>query len=181
MKKEIIEWIKSIGLAIVIAFVITSFLTSIEVYSVSMNPTLVEGDRLILLNSKNVEYKDIVVVNSQIELSKGELKKLSFMEKLKGQTTKKLIKRVIAREGDKLVIKDGEVYVNDLKLDEGYIKENGTWPEINIDSIPENKIFVMGDNRNNSMDSRQLGLIDKDEIVGKTLIRIYPFSKFGTI
>ncbi|PAB58133.1 signal peptidase I [Anaeromicrobium sediminis] len=181
MKKEIMEWIKSIGLAIVIALVVTSFVTTIQVYSVSMNPTLVEGDKLILLNSKSVEYKDIVVVNTDIELSKSELKKLGFMEKLKGETTKKLIKRVIATEGDKLVIKDGDVYVNDVKLDEDYIKEPGTWPEIEIDSISENQIFVMGDNRNNSMDSRQLGPIDKSEIVGKALIRIYPFSKFGTI
>lgn len=181
MKKEIVEWIKSIGLAIIVALIITSFITTIQVYSISMNPTLVEGDRLILLNSKSVEYKDIVVVKSNIKLSPRDEKKLSFVEKLKGDNTKKLVKRVIATEGDKIEIKDGDVFVNDILLKEEYINEPMANEYLSIDEIPKGKIFVMGDNRNHSLDSRDLGLIDRDKIVGKVLMRIYPFSKFGKV
>jgi signal peptidase I len=99
-----------------------------------------------------------------------------------------IVKRIIAVGGDRIQINAlGEVYVNGERLTEDYISRkpasNGK-PEIynSIDMIvPEGKLFVMGDNRNNSTDSRHIGTIDEDSVLGKVLFRFYPFDKFGEV
>ncbi|MFZ5966833.1 MAG: signal peptidase I [Bacillota bacterium] len=181
MKKEIVEWLQSIAIALVIAFVITSFVTPLEVYSISMNPTLVEHDFLVLLKTKNVRKGDIISFGTDMPLSSEELESLGFLQRLKGVRTKNLIKRVIGVEGDHISIKNGNVYVNDQQLVEEYLLEDYTFGDINIDKIPEDKVFVMGDNRNHSMDSRDIGLIDKEQIQGKVVLRVLPLGKIGRV
>ena len=83
-----------------------------------------------------------------------------------------IIKRVIAVGGDHLDIKNNEVYINGKKIKENYIKENMNTEDLSID-IPKGKVFVMGDNRNHSLDSRKLGYFDFDnDVIGKVFFKI---------
>lgn len=181
MKKEIIEWIKTIATALVIAFTITFFVTPLEVHSVSMNPTLVEHDYLILRNTHRVERGDIVSFKTDIEYTDAELQQFNFIQRLRQGKTKNLIKRVIALPGDGLMIRGGRVYVNGEELKEDYINGEYTAGDIDIDRIPEGKIFVMGDNRDNSLDSRSFGFVDMEMIQGKAVFRVLPVEKIGKL
>ncbi|WP_243109435.1 signal peptidase I [Anaerophilus nitritogenes] len=179
--KEILEWIKTIVVSILIAFVITTFVTPLIVDGMSMYPTLDDHDYLILRNTHNVQKGDIISFSSNLKFSPDELENLSIFQKIKRGETKNLIKRVIAVEGDELLIKDGQVYVNGEYLKENYIDGAYTFGDTYIEKIPKDKIFVMGDNRGNSLDSRNLGLIDLEKVQGIALIRIFPVSKIGSI
>src|SRR5260370_27317689 len=102
--------------------------------------------------------------------------------------SKDFIKRVIALPGEKLLIRDGFVYINGHKLDEPYLPEAWTtfnnpppWSEGDGAVIPPNEYFVMGDNRNRSQDSRVFGPISRDRIDGRAWFRIWPLSHFGDI
>lgn len=165
---EIIENI-IISLLVITIIILFSFRT-VLVDGSSMLPTLHDHERLIITNLfYNVEKGDIVVVD----------KNNAYKEPL--------IKRVIATEGDKIKIEysTGNVYVNDKLLNEDYIYE-----KINIQNIPDLEVtvakdcvFVMGDNRNNSGDSRDssIGLINKKNLLGKAVLRIYPFDNIGVL
>lgn len=98
---------------------------------------------------------------------------------------KPIVKRVIAVEGDVITITpDKRVYVNGELLDESdYVYVNGidlTKPIDNL-KVPENELFVMGDHRNDSEDSRSIGTISEDAVLGKVILRFYPFNKFGPV
>lgn len=153
-------------LAIVASFVIMSFFRMTVVNGHSMDSTLYDSQRLVLsvraYDHKTPEYKDIIVVERE-DLS-----------------VRYLIKRVIGLPGDKVAIKDNQLYINDEVVYENYILEEMNTPDLEV-VIPEGKVFVMGDNRNNSLDSRNLnviGLINIDDILGKT---IFSISGFKTI
>ncbi|MCT4618452.1 MAG: signal peptidase I [Marinisporobacter sp.] len=181
MIKEILEWLKTIAIAVVIALVVTTFVTPLMVDGLSMYPTLSDHDYLILKNTHEIKKGDIISFESTLEFSQEELKSFNFVKKIKLGKNKSLIKRVIAVPGDELFINDGNVYVNGKKLEENYINGNTTPGNIHIKEIPKGKIFVMGDNRGNSVDSRYLGLIDINKVQGKVLIRVLPLSNFGAI
>ncbi|ABR49769.1 signal peptidase I [Alkaliphilus metalliredigens QYMF] len=172
MKKEIIEWIKTIALALIIALAITTFVKPTIVKNYSMSPTLEENDFLIinrLLYNRGTPHKgDIVVFQSSLKTIGGK--------------DKLLIKRVIGVPGDEITIANGEVYVNGEMLEETYIAEDYTYGQVDL-VVPEGKIFAMGDNRNNSLDSRDdiLGLIEIDDIMGKAFIRLFPFNRIGPL
>jgi signal peptidase I len=157
-----------------------------------MQDTLYEGQRLI--ESKIPYYYsepkrgDIVIINSELE--KGAFKVfvantkelIESFNKNEEEDNKRLIKRVIGVPGDTIDIKDGKVYINGELYEEAYVKGE-TYPnsmEFPI-IIPEKEYFVMGDNRENSMDSRDIGLISIDKIEGKAVIRLWPLDKFGEI
>lgn len=159
-KKEIVEMVESIGVGVAIACVFSAFVKPVKVIGNSMDSTLHDGQRLFVfrqayLGKDNPEYKDIIVVDADF-----------FGEE------KKIIKRVIATEGQSLKIDGSDVYVDGKLLKEDYIKEsmNPEW-DIEIEEIPEDKVFIMGDNRNNSGDSRHIGLVDESDIYGKVLIK----------
>ena len=183
MKREILEWIKAILLALVLAFAITSFISGTKVHGTSMNPTLEHEDFLIVFKNKNIKPGDIVIVDTNLEISERDLEGLNPITKLKMGKTKSLIKRVIAVEGDSIEITNGEVFLNGEKLEENYINGSDTFGDIIIEKIPKGKVFVMGDNRGNSLDSRdsQIGLVDTKDIKGKAILKIYPFSKIGKL
>lgn len=159
-KKEVTEVFESVGLGVAIACVFSAFIKPVRVVGSSMESTLEDGDRLFVfrqayLGKKNPEYKDIVVVEADF-----------FGEE------KKIIKRVIATEGQSLKIENGNVYVDGKLLEEDYIKESMSIEDnIEIAKIPEDEVFVMGDNRNNSGDSRHIGTIKESDIYGKVLVK----------
>lgn len=170
MKNEIVEWIKTIVLSLIIGLVITTFIKPTIVKNYSMVPTLDENNFLMvnrfLYKQSKPKRGDIVVFKSSLTTETGK-------EKL-------LIKRVIGLPNDEIIIKDGSVYVNGELLEEDYLESAYTSGEVDK-IIPEGKIFAMGDNRSNSLDSRDdvVGLVDIDDIIGKVFIRLYPFNKIG--
>lgn len=152
----------------------------------SMLPTLKSGDRLIL--SSGLLYKpetgDIVVIDSQKAGAISEDGKLLQKDGLGVN----IVKRVIASSGQKIDIdfETGDVTVDGKLLSEKYISGPTTRDELAFTyplEVPDGYVFVMGDNRDLSMDSRHpsVGLVPEDEIIGRVLLRVYPFGSFGTV
>lgn len=172
LKKEIIDWIKTIAISLVLAFLIVQVIKPTIVSGESMYPTLNDRDYLILnrLSYKfgEIERGDIIVFKTNLKQDNGK--------------EKDLIKRVIAIPGDHLVIENSKVYINDELIDEPYIHNAYTSGDIDI-VIPENKIFAMGDNRENSKDSRSedVGLVDENDILGEVMVRLLPISNIGNV
>ncbi len=172
MKKEIFEWVKTIIISLIIALLITTFVKPTIVKHYSMQPTLDENDFLIinriLYTRGEPERGDIVVFESNQYDFEGN--------------QKLLIKRVIGLPGEEIQITGGRVYINGEELIEEYLDDRYTNGNVHLE-IPENRLFVMGDNRNNSLDSRndELGLVDTEDIVGKAFIRLFPFSDAGVV
>ncbi len=184
MKKEIIEWIKAIIFALIIVGVLNIFITTTMVYSTSMYPTLIEKDLLILKRTKNINRGDIVSFVSELEINQSDINSLNIIQKLKAKEgdNKSLIKRVIGIPGDSLLISDGKVYINGKLYDEEYLNSM-TSGDITINKIPEDKYFLMGDNRKVSLDSRSnlVGFVDKETIIGNVLFRLYPINRIGKV
>ncbi len=183
MKQEIIEWLKAIVFAVVFVGIINIFITNTLIYSVSMNPTLVEGDMIVLRRTTDVERLDIVSFNSNLELTESDVSKLNFIQKIyvRAGDQKKLIKRVIGLPGDKIDILEGKVYVNGEELVETYL---GSVKDEEIHTVvPEGEYFMMGDNRARSTDSRSsmVGTVKKEDIIGKAIFRVFPLNKIGIL
>ena len=170
--RDLYEWVQALVcsvLAVVLLFTFVVRLIGVDGHS--MVPTLQDGDRLLVLNSlwdSDYEYGDIVV-----------LRKESFLEE-------PIVKRVIATEGQTVDIDfaSGSVYVDGELLEEDYINEptyvdEGTQFPL---TVPEGSIFVMGDNRNHSSDSRSsdLGTVDTRYVIGKAVFLLFPGADEGT-
>ena len=171
-KKEIYSWIKTIAFAIVLAFVTRTYIFSpAYAMSVSMEPTLHEGQILIISKVNYLvgepERGDIVVIDSDQD-------KLEHLN---------LIKRVVGMPGDTVEIKDNKVYIDEKALAPDFTQS--PTPDFGFEktTIPEDKYMVMGDNRENSRDSRfeSVGLIDKEYLEGKAVFRIWPLNKLGIL
>ncbi len=137
----------------------------LQIYGSSMAPTLHEGEIVVSVKGTEMKTGDIVAFyyNNNI-----------------------LVKRVIARAGDWVDIsEDGTVYVNNIEIDEPYISEKA-FGECNIDlpyQVPDSRLFVMGDHRDVSIDSRNtaVGCIADEQIVGKIIYRVWPMAEFGGV
>ena len=167
-----LEGLKTIGLSAILAVGIRHFVAEARyIPSESMLPTLKVNDRLIIdkvsYNFNQPQRGDIVVFNPT-----DTLKEQKF--------TDAFIKRIIGLPGDQVMVKSGKVLVNDKPLTETYINE---LPDKDYDTVtvPPNSYFVMGDNRNNSYDSRFWGAVPKDRIIGRAVIRFWPFDRLGSI
>ena len=131
----------------------------------SMEGSLHNGDYLLVYklaysDEKIPDYGDVVVLSSN-EVEGEEL----------------FIKRVVGKPGDAIEIKAGELYRNGNKVKEGYAKEKMQSEDMNV-SVPEGEVFLLGDNRNHSLDSRIIGSIDiEDEVIGKVVTRLKPFDQ----
>ncbi|MCX8131948.1 MAG: signal peptidase I [Clostridia bacterium] len=178
--KEVLEWIQAILIAVVLAFLIRGFVfEQALVDGSSMQDTLQDEQRIIVYKLgyffHSPERGDIIT----LEYQRGIFNFLPVPDPEEID----YIKRVIAIPGDEIDIKDdGYVYVNGVKLSEPYAK--GITERKNMDfpiKIPQKKVFVLGDNRENSSDSRIIGLIDFDRIRGKAVFRLFPFKDLGLI
>lgn len=205
--KDIGEWAICILIALVIAILFRFFVgTPTIVQQPSMYPTLKENQRLWLnrwsrTTKKMPEKGDIITFEapSTIVLSNKELKEnvIARYEKQPTNLWNKFtynvlefgkisyIKRVIGVPGDHIIIKDGNVFVNgeiikEEYLQPGVITDNGKGNCINI-IVPENSVFVMGDNRSQSTDSRCFGCVPLEKIESKVWIRIWPLNLFGKV
>ncbi len=166
------EWIKDILIAIVVAFLVLQFIKPTIVQEHSMENTLQPNDYLFISKQSyrlfgDPQRGDIIVFHSVLTTSDGA-------EKL-------LVKRIIALPGDTISIAGGVVYVNGEAQDEPYTKDGYTNTEMDEVTVPEGQLFCMGDNRQNSRDSRDplIGFVDEDDVLGKAVLRLFPFSKFG--
>mgnify|MGYP003584988351 FL=1 len=167
--QEIKDWVVSILIAVVLAFFIRYFI--VELYMVegpSMRPTLVNSERLVvnkfIYRFKQPERGDVLVFRYPRDPSRD------------------FIKRVIAVAGDTIEIKDGRVFLNGQLQNEPYILEK-TRSSYSLATVPEGTIFVMGDNRNNSEDSRfkDVGFVPLDMIKGKAVMVFWPLDQMKTL
>lgn len=176
--KELVEWGKSIAIALVVFFVLNLFIGTTTVYSTSMFPTLVERDLLLLKKGNQVNRGDIVSYESSLQITEQDLESLNFLQALMAREgdAKHLIKRVVALPGESLTIDEGKVFIDGQVLEEPYLQTitNG---DLVIEEIPAGHYFLMGDNRPVSLDSRQLGPVDGNTIIGKAVFRLWPIHR----
>lgn len=166
---EVREWIVSIAGAIILALIIRTFI--VELYIVdgpSMRPTLQHEERLVvnkfIYHVRNPQHGEVVIFRYPKDPSRD------------------FIKRVIGVGGDTVEIKEGHVYVNDEIIREDYILEK-TRTEYPKTTVPEGTIFVLGDNRGNSDDSRfpDVGFVPLNNVKGKAMLVFWPFDEFKTL
>jgi signal peptidase I len=161
LKLILTEVIQIVVLAGFFFILIDTFIGRVRVENISMLPTLVEGEFLMVdkfaYRSGNFQHGDIIVFHAPYEPGAD------------------YIKRLIGLPGDTITVMNGEVKVNGIVLKEPYLAETvtykGTW------TVPPNSLFVLGDNRNLSSDSHEWGFISTKSVVGKALAIYWPFTK----
>ena len=166
--KGILEWYDALAVAVaVIALIFTFVIRIVQVDGSSMNPSLFDGERILIATFLQPDYGDVVIIDSYIPYGKP------------------LVKRVIGMTGDTIDIdfQTGIVYRNGQALSEPYTAEP-TWTYEGVDfplAVPEGCLFIMGDNRNNSKDSRdaEIGCVDTRDVLGVAIWRLLPFGKMG--
>lgn len=162
MRTTIYALIVVVAISVLIASLVLSM---VRVTGDSMMPTLEKGDAILFIKTGNLDTGDLCGFYHQNKL---------------------LIKRVIGVAGDVIeIVEDGTVWVNGEAINEPYVSENALG-ECNVEfpySVPENSYFVLGDNRISSIDSRStaIGCIEDSQIIGKAIIRIWPFSKISFV
>lgn len=184
--RSAIEWVAVVVGAVVVALLVRTFLfTTFWIPSGSMEPTL-SGDRRDRVIVNRLSYKlhdvnrgDVIV----FEVPEGE----PLME-VDGQQVKDLIKRVVGLPGETVELRDGEVYIDGELLEEPYLPEDTTTepcpPENETTfEIPDDSVFVMGDNRDHSRDARcwETHSVEESAIVGRAFVRFWPLSELGGI
>ena len=179
-RKEVFSWIKAFGIAVILAFLIRTYIFApIVVDGESMMPTLQDHERIVLTkfgtNIDSIDRFDIVVFHATVD--------------------KDYIKRVIGLPGDHIEYKDDTLYINGKAYEEPYLDEYkeqmaGGMPlteSFKLEDItggmtvPDNQLFLMGDNRQNSLDSREIGTISVDEIVGKANLVYWPIKEIKIV
>lgn len=168
-KSEVWEFVQAVGIAAVLSlFIITFVMQSFLVEGSSMLPTLSDRDRLFV-NKFIYRFR---------EPQRGEI----IVFRYPADPSRNFIKRVIGVPGDRVAISGGVVTVNGVAIDEPYINEitYGNYPER---VVPENTVFVLGDNRNHSQDSREpsVGFVPYDNIVGEAFVRYWPLTKISIV
>lgn len=161
----LLEVIQTIVFALILYFAISMILDTVEVASPSMEDTLFTGNRVVvnkLAYTKDLpEHGDVIVFHPPFE------------------SAQPFIKRLIGGPGDVISINNGGIFLNDQPLDEPYLKDrmyaysDGYWV------VPQDEIFVMGDNRNHSNDSRSWGFVPIDNVIGKAIFIYWPLVKLG--
>lgn len=174
--RSIVEWVVIIAVALIGALIIRTLLfQAFFIPSESMKPTLKVHDRILV---NKLSYRAHAVHRGDIVVFKR-----SALKGTQGESQiKDLVKRVVGLPGDTVsTTADGHVLINDHQLDEPYVHGQPTIPGIPSIVIPAHHLWVMGDNRTNSADSRYFGPIDENQIVGRAFILIWPVQDFGLL
>lgn len=206
--KEIMEWVYCIVIAVVLALLVRYFIgTPTIVQQPSMWPTLKEGQRLILNRTIRITHAmpkrgDIVTFEapSKVNVTSIEAERenpvAEYKHNINGIFTKfryyvlelgkdSYIKRVIGLPGEHVKIEEGKVYINGEELQEDYLQPNVVTGSLNgayTDLVvPEGCVFVMGDNRAESTDSRRFGCVPQEKLESIVLFRFWPFDVFGKV
>lgn len=175
--REVLSWVRSLTFAILAALALGIFVFQpYKVNGQSMSPSLHDQQRVFVSKLSHTfsylpDYGDIVVIDSRV------LRERSLMDDIAGHPLVQwvmgnrdehdlYIKRVIGKPGDVLEFKNHQVYRNGVALDEPYIKEKMEYVSDEVWTVPEDHVFVLGDNRNNSTDSRDIGFVPLDHVLG---------------
>jgi signal peptidase I len=190
--RSLVEWVLVIAGALVVALLIKTFLIqAFFIPSASMVPTLHVDDR-VLVNKLSYKLHDVnrgdIVVFERPEHDNPSSRTSNGNGVVEEDDVKDLIKRVIGLPGDEVVIKENAVWINGDRLEESYLPtgttttNRGDYQDCTDQDpceIPAGMVWVMGDNRGASQDSRYFGPIDEDAIVGRAFLRIWPLGDFG--
>jgi signal peptidase I len=167
-----VEWILILLGAVAVAFVIKTFLfQAFYIPSVSMEPTLKVRDRVIV-NKLSYDFHDV---------HRGDIVVFKSPPGEETGTVKDLIKRVIALPGETVEARDGHILINGQPLTEPYLHDGVTTGQMEPHKVPPGHVWVMGDNRPNSKDSRYFGAVDEDLIVGRAFVRVWPIPKLSLL
>jgi signal peptidase I len=174
--KETVSWIGTLAAAVALSVLISVFVFQpTKVLGQSMEPTLQDHQYIFISKLSHTfrsepDYGDIVIIDSRVNRDrslKDDLMESPFYNLIRGQTEHDTwVKRVIGKPGDVLEFKNHKVYRNGVALDEPYIKEAMLYTSDKKIVVPANHIFVMGDNRNHSQDSRAIGFVPLDHVLG---------------
>ncbi|HIT21365.1 MAG TPA: signal peptidase I [Candidatus Scybalousia intestinigallinarum] len=167
LKKIGLELLPYLGIILVVLLVKRFLFSTIIVHGASMEDTLHENDVMIL---------------DKISYRFSDIKRFDVIVLESGGT--KLIKRVIGLPGEKIEYKDNQLYIDGNKIEDPY--GNGTTydfqlSDFNLEKIPDHYYFVLGDNREDSIDSRIIGVVSEEDIIGHARFIIFPFSRFGSV
>lgn len=170
IKQEIWSWAKAIVFCLLLFIICRQFLfVPIVVDGKSMMPTLENNNRVLVSKITNIDRFDVVVFHSPV-------------------SSDYYIKRVIGLAGDKIEVKEDSLYVNGKKYDEPYLKTNkemlrtdGNLTADLKETVPEGYLYVMGDNRMKSSDSREFGFISQEDVIGVAAVGFYPFDRMEMI
>jgi signal peptidase I len=178
--KQFWSWTRSLGIAIALVLFIGIFV--FQPYKVdghSMDPSLQDKERIYVSKLNHTfsylpKFGDIVIIDSRVSRArtfKDDVLDNSLFQLFKGSSNEQTfyVKRVIGLPGDSLQFKDHHVVRNGVALQESYINEPMDYISEDIVTVPEKHIFVMGDNRNHSNDSRAIGFIPLDHVIGKKI------------
>jgi signal peptidase I len=169
--RNVVEWVVIAGGALLVAFVIKTFLLqAFYIPSLSMAPTLQINDR-VLVNKLSYDLH---------EVNRGDLVVFESPPN-EGSETKDLIKRVIALPGETVESRDGQILINGQILDEPYLDRGVTTGAVDPVTVPADHLWVMGDNRANSRDSRFFGPIPEELVIGRAFVRVWPITDIGLL
>ncbi len=166
IREFLFDTIKYFITVVLILFTIVYVVSITQVVGSSMYPTLKDGE-ILILNKLNYRFRNV---------KRGDIISLKYAD------TKYLIKRVVGLPGDKIEINNNTLLINGKAYEEKYLDkdmkyENFTLKDIGFEKIPKDMYLVLGDNRENSLDSRKIGLIKKSDINGKISLRFWPLNK----
>ncbi|GIP37385.1 signal peptidase I [Paenibacillus sp. J31TS4] len=178
--KEVWHWGSSLGIAFLLAMLIGVFVFQpTKVSGHSMDPTLRDNERVFVSKlshtfSYEPDYNDIVILDSRVDRERtfrDDVLENGLLSLLSGKADEQIIfiKRVIGKAGDEIEFKDHKVYRNGEPLDEPYLNEPMTYTSSKKWVVPEGHVFVLGDNRNHSLDSRDIGYIPLSHVLGKKM------------
>jgi signal peptidase I len=170
--RNLLEWAGILGGALIVALVVTKFLIqAFFIPSASMFPTLAIDDR-VLVNKLSYDLH---------EVHRGDLVVFERPASEADSTVKDLIKRVVALEGDTVESRDGRLVVNGELQDELYVAPGAQTSGVDAQTIPPGHVFVMGDNREDSRDSRFFGPLSEELIIGRAFVKVWPLNDVGLL